>query len=233
MCTVEKIQDLFSCTQVLCFLKKDSLCISEEKYISAVLKTSESIENVKSCDKVRELQIITDIYKAASALKATDIDLLQFTSIALHNMYGFKKFVSVNEANLDIRVTSRGLLQLRSYDSYLTISNISKFEYTKKPYLLDQFSTKSIFDEFSFYMKNYSKINLNSTKVSSFLIVVQLLNPDEAYLINNMDLESVKCKPANTLTLQEKRLLKRIRIHNCLFKNMFPCGKLNSFAYID
>lgn len=216
---------------VICTKKSLCSCLTKEQFVCAVLSTIRIIAG-KRCLNVPEMTecIVENIYCAAVESGATVEQLINFTSIALHNVYMFTYFPRPNICNSNIGCTTRGLLQLLSLNAYEKITSVSEINYVQKPYLLDTFSSVSIHDEFRVFMRFYNNDEL--TGLDSFISSVHLLQSQEAPLVNiksAIEVQNGTYRPQNIL---EERVLNRFNIYYVLSSQIFYCKPAASSSVV-
>lgn len=200
---------------------KRSLCkiLTRAQFTASVVTTIKlivGVPNTRISD--RALCVINSIYDAAVATDATVEQLINFTSIALHNVYLFTSFPSVNVNNLSFGVTSRGLLQLLSLSAYEKITAVSSINYLEQPYLLDTFSQTTIKDEFNVFLRFFSA---NMSGVESYIASVQLMESQEAQLVNQVSAIEVLLGIYTPTTELQFRVLRRFNIYYTLSAQIF------------
>lgn len=195
---------------VICFGSEPGLKISIEGYVAAVLATIREIEKKDCIVETPTFKSVTkNIYNACKAQSGSDIDLLNFTAIAMHNMYSFVKFTTADRNDCSIGAKSRGLLQIKSRSYYEDISSFGT-DYISKPWALDYFTEKSIEDEFSLFLRSFGRAP-DGGKRSMSSSVVAMGSVESALLFG----ESVKDE-----ALARKRLSRRSQIFGRLYFNM-------------
>lgn len=201
---------------------KKSLCrnLTKEQFYKAVVQTIKLISGKKDmCIPECTSHVIDSIYTAGVATNATVDQLINFTSIALHNVYLFLSFPVANVNNVLIGSTPRGLLQLLSMISYEAIDSVSEANYIQRPYLLDTFTKVSIHDEVKTFMRYYSRSNLHG--IESFIDSVRVLKSEEAPLMNMRTAVAVLNRTYVPQTVLEQRVLNRFNIYYTLTANLF------------
>ncbi|KAM0680826.1 hypothetical protein GINT2_001100 [Glugoides intestinalis] len=206
---------------------KKSLCrnLTKEQFYKAVVHTIKVISGKKDMYIPENTsQVIDSIYIAAVAANATVDQLINFTSIALHNVYLFLSFPVANANNTLIGNTPRGLLQLLSLIAYEAIDSVSETNYIQRPYLLDTFTKVSIQDEVMTFMKYYSRSNLHG--IESFIESVRVLKSAEAPLMNMRAAVAVLNRTYVPQNILEQRVLNRFNIYYTLSANLFSSQSL-------
>lgn len=228
-CSVKKSQaQKIAFQEAMQIFTKKSCCrsISREAFHSAVYCTMRAMVNNRCIEIPKRAKIVIDhIYNAAYDCQASVDELINFTSIALHNMYIFFKFTEVNPRNVCIGEVCRGLLQFKTLPNYQKLSSVSKINYITKPYLLDEFSACSILDEFKAYCKYYSEC-LCASKTSKFIVSIHLLSPHESPYVTEEAAIAIRrgtYKPTNEC---ERRVLHRFTIYNILSRCIFESGDI-------
>ena len=176
-----------------------------KSFANAVLKAAMCADNADF------VTIIKYIYKAFCSLKGNETDLVNFTSIALHNMYCFKKFTEYNENDKQIGNACRGLLQLKSKKYYEAISKITHFNYMKKPNQLNKFSKKSIMHEAKLFLAIFAK-KRHSKKRNTIVQIVKMFASNDS--------KALKCDGAVKKTASaciKAQIKRRIKIYNILY----------------
>lgn len=207
---------------VICTKRSPCKLLSEEQFVRAVIETIRIISG-KRCINIPEKAycVIRDIYVASIETSATVEQLINFTSIALHNVFLFTRF-PVSSSRCIGNVT-RGLLQLLSLEAYEKITSISKHDYLRFPNLLDLYNRESIHDEFRTFLRFYN--NKALTGIEAFINSVQRLGSREAALVNLKSAISVlngTYRPSNIL---EERVLQRFNIYYVLSSRVFISEK--------
>jgi len=207
---------------------KRSLCkvLTRAQFTASVVATIKIIVGfpaLKISD--RALVVINSIYDAAVATDATVEHLINFTSIALHNIYLFTNFPDVDVCNLSFGCVSRGLLQLLSLNAYEKITIVSTINYLERPYLLDTFSSVTIKDEFNVFLRFYSA---NLSGIDSYIASVQLLESPEAQLVNQVSATEVLLGIYVPTDELQFRVLRRFNIYYVLSAQIFINTTSNS-----
>jgi hypothetical protein len=212
---------------VICTKKSCCKLISRECFESAVIATIRIISKNKCTSIPRQARLVIDhIYRAACDSNATIDQLINFTAVALHNMYVFLKFTAVNMTDVEIGYTCRGLMQFKNYDAYVKLNSVSVADYIRKPFLLDTFSSVSICDEFRAYCKYYTEV-CASTRLSQFIVSIHKLAPYESCLVTEeaaMAIMMGAYRPTNVL---EERVLNRFNIYNTLSVHIFNSERVS------
>lgn len=198
----------------ICFTNK-GCSIKEKAFVKAVLETIKKVEGKNVCfeDKERTIKVIKYIYRACNHHKGTLLDLINFTAIALHNMYSFTKFVAVDVNSTQIGFECRGLLQIKSKKYYKMISKISKYNFVKKPYNLNKFCFSSIKAEFGLFLKYFS--NFRCGKKELIGKIVKRFSSDDSKLLDKKG--CIKKLDHTEDPELVKQLKRRIKIFRCLY----------------
>lgn len=202
---------------------------SKECFEKIVYETMKCVENknTKIVKPIKTSNVINNIHNAAIKCKATRDQLIVFTAIALHNVYTFYKFPAANK-NENINSindnTSRGLLQITSKCYYTQLTKSSSNDYLKKPYLLNEFNSKTIFDEFLLFQREfYSRKDKCELVNKVYEKAVLRMTPDEAKLLSCCFIceciDIAKSKGVAELSNLLAKLERRQKILCCLMSN--------------
>lgn len=205
---------------IFCTKKSLCKCLTKEQFCSAVYATIRIIGG-KRCIYIPEKAeaVIESIYHAAVECCATVEQLINFTAIALHNVYLFTYFPRPNFYDANIGCTTRGLLQLLSLNAYEKITSVSEIDYVQKPFLLDTFTRITIHDEFKTFLRFYS--NYDVYGIESFITSVHLLQSREAELVNIKSAVEVLNGTYRPRNILEERVLHRFNIYYVLTNQIF------------
>ncbi|ORD94525.1 hypothetical protein ECANGB1_595 [Enterospora canceri] len=153
---------------------------------SAVYDSFQDIEGMALGSNSKTDDVIGFIHTSAKQQHYSMEQLIQYTAIAMHNMYGLNKFTG-NPNNKDLN-KARGLLQLMgektnaSYRMMYASAQITE---------LDEFSFKTIQREMRFFIAEYySKTNQNVTEIKnlqfvSFMNTTMNMGSDEAVALKD------------------------------------------------
>lgn len=207
---------------VICTKRSPCKLLGEEKFVRAVIETIRIISG-NTCISIPEKTylVIRDIYIASIETGATVEQLINFTSIALHNVYLLTRFPV--SSSRSIGNIPRGLLQLLSLEAYERITSISTTDYLRFPNTLDLYSRETVHDEFRTFLRFYNSKSLCG--IEAFINSVQRLGSREAPLVNLRSAISVlngTYKPSNIL---EERVLQRFNIYYVLTSRIFISEK--------
>lgn len=219
-----------SCNRGLeCEFKKPFICCTKrshcrylprDQYFRAVLNTIRRLGgNCAAVCPMKTEEVIESIYTAAVENNATVEELINFTSIALHNIHLFKKFPAVDRNDTEIGKRCRGLLQLLHITAYRAITDLCSTNYIAEPYLLDTFSRMTIRDEFKLFLSCYNE--RQKWGIESFIDSVRLLRSEEAPLVNLRAAAEILAGTYVAENILEARVLDRFKIYYTLSANIF------------
>lgn len=212
---------------LICFgSSSTSIGISFEAYERAAICTIQQCETSSCAIGAQTKQVLKWIYTAVSKNHGSEIDLLGFTAIAMHNMYCLTKFTAFNKNDCSIGKNCRGLLQLLDKPYYEELTQLSggSINYVLNPNLLDCFSEKSINDEFKLYQKKFTQCC--TTKADSMSKIIIRMAPFEAILLKPQNNRHISHYTDVDDQVLRKRLDRRVFIYNTLYSNL--CNKKSS-----
>lgn len=204
---------------VVCTRRSRCCTLTRSQFIAAVVATIKIVagdSNLNISD--RTIVVIRNIYDSAVNADANVEQLVNFTAIALHNVYLFTYFPSPDVYNVSIGSVTRGLLQLKSLNAYENITSLGRINYLERPYLLNTFSNTTIQDEFETFLRFYSG---QQCGLESFISSVHLLESEEAPLVNQMSATEVLLGIYVPINELQARVLRRFNIYYVLFAQIF------------
>lgn len=208
--------------------------IRKDHFRSAVINTIKLLAG-KRGDLIssKAHQVIDHIYEAACAADANVDQLINFTSIALFNMYLFTCFTWPDPCRTAIGTIPRGLLQLQSAIAYDNITSVSKkTNYVAKPYILDYFNDSSIHDEFKTFLQFYS--NLNFTGLDAFIRSIHLLQSKEAsHVTYAVAIEILTGTFRSKGSQIDEKIQNRFNIYFTLNQQIFNCPLSNGTVVFE
>ena len=168
--------------------------------------------------RMRE-SVITSIHSAALKASTTTSEISQttiltcFTAVALHNIYCFSHFPGASDYT-----ESFGLLQLTGSVELERISKFcgrSKKYYCKHPYLLNNFTCDTIYDEYMYFCQAFMPSTFCSMR-ELLNSIIKAMAPQEAILLCDNTGASNACNQKDLQCLRAK-LCRRFQIFDYLY----------------
>lgn len=177
------------------------------------------VESRRYPSSPKTTQVIKSIYSAVCRYDASFEIAVAFTSIAMHNMYTFYQFTPVDRGNFGFEIICRGLLQIKSRSYYEKLTVISNRDYVSQPWLLDEFTSISVSDEFNLFIKVFATGPFNIKR--RFFTILKLLGACDSLQITDEIIEQLTCgtfaKDANEIN---RRIYRRYQIYFYLYTNL-------------
>ncbi|KAI5148974.1 hypothetical protein ENBRE01_0651 [Enteropsectra breve] len=169
----------------------DCNLLNEEKFIRGAIATIQRRTPDVGCVNERSTEIIKIIFKCSTKLQFCEQDLLNFTAIAMHNMFKFTKLtVACNATDPHL---CRGLLQVKGMERLNEMAT-SVHKLPGDYSFLDRYDETSIYAEMLWYKKRFAGLQFSEVviQMGSSESSVLTQQSDSIYFCNEATLEKLR-----------------------------------------
>lgn len=186
---------------------------SKEMFHNCIYKVIKEMYNIPNYVVFAQgLPVIDDIYNAAVLHNASVHEVICFTSIAMFNTSYFCEFNKYDVNDKYCENGKRGLLQFKNCEQYSRLSLISEIDYFNMPYLLNLYSSKTIFDEFNEFIVSYYNPRIRNN-IECYVSAIKDVGYPDSNLISSVIAQEVMKGTFCPKNNDESEVEQRIKVY--------------------